>query len=160
MAGIEPGDVILKYNAQPIGPSSDLPTLVAIGKPGEKVAIEIWRNGKKLSLSAILAEAKDDVTASTSDETLASKGRLGIAVRALTPEEKREANLASGVLVEQASGPAARAGIEAGDVIVAVNGTQVKSVEQLKALVSKESKHVAVLIQRGGAKIFIPVKLG
>ncbi len=65
-----------------------------------------------------------------------------------------------GVVVEQAGGAAARAGIEAGDVIVSVNGTPVKSGEQLQSLVSKERKHLALLVQRGDEKIFIPVALG
>ncbi|CAN5181965.1 DegQ family serine endoprotease [soil metagenome] len=161
-AGIEPGDVILKFNSQPIGRSSELPAMVAAGRPGEKAAIEVWRNGRKLVLSATVGEAKDEVATAdnSSSEPSGSKGRLGIAARALTPAEKNEANLPAGVVVEQASGPAARAGIEPGDVIVAVNGTQVKSVEQLQSLVSKESRNLAVLVQRGGTKIFIPVKLG
>ena len=56
--------------------------------------------------------------------------------------------------------PAARAGIQAGDVILALNGTPVKSVEELKALVAKADHHVALLIQREDAKIFVPLNLG
>jgi serine protease Do len=159
-AGLEPGDVILKYNGQPIGRSGDLPALVGLGKPGDRATLEVWRAGKKLDLSATLTEAKETVASNDSNAGSAPQGKLGVAVRALTPEEKKEVSLASGVLVEQAIGPAARAGIEAGDIIISVNGTPVKTVEQLQALVSKESKHLALLIQREDAKIFVPVKLG
>jgi serine protease Do len=160
-AGIEPGDVILKYNGQPIERSGDLPALVGLGKPGDKVALEVWRAGKKVDLSTMLTEAKEETVASNDANAGGpAQGKLGVAVRSLTPEERKGASLASGVLVEKAIGPAARAGIEAGDIILAVNGTSVKTVEQLQALVSKESKHLAVLIQREDAKIFIPVKLG
>jgi serine protease Do len=78
----------------------------------------------------------------------------------LTPEEKKEARLASGVVVEQAAGRAARAGIEPGDVILSVNGTMVQSAAQLKELVAKESKHLALLVQRGDTRIFVPIALG
>ncbi|MDB5762908.1 MAG: peptidase [Herminiimonas sp.] len=159
-AGIQPGDVILKYNSQPITRSGDLPTLVGMGKPGEKAKLEVWRAGKKIELAATLSEAKELVAADDSGAGTAPQGKLGLAVRPLTPKEKNEANLSSGLVVEQTAGPAARAGIEAGDVIISVNGTPVKTIEQLQGLVAKESKHLALLVQRGDAKIFVPVTLG
>ncbi len=159
-AGLQAGDVILKYNGQPIARSGDLPALVGMSKPGDKAALEVWRGGKKIELTTTLSEAKDLAAADDGGAANPAQGRLGMAVRPLTPEEKREANLASGVVVEQTAGAAARAGIEAGDVIISVNGTPVKSVEQLQSLVNKQSKHLALLIQRGDAKIFIPVTLG
>ena len=159
-AGIEAGDVILKYNSQPIGRSGDLPSLVAMGKPGDKATLEIWRGGKKIDLTATLTESKDTAVADSSDESGAAQGKLGVVVRPLTAEEKSQSKLGSGLMVERAAGAAARAGIESGDVIVSVNGTAVKTVEQLQAIVAKQSKHLAVLVQRGEAKIFIPVKLG
>ena len=160
-AGVEPGDVILKYNGQTITRSGDLPALVGLGKPGDKAGIEVWRAGKKRDLSTTLSEAKESVAAD--DDAGADNvrpGKLGLAVRPLMPEEKQGAHIASGVVVEQVGGAAARAGIEAGDVIVSVNGTPVRSVEQLQSLLSKERKHLALLIQRGDEKIFIPVALG
>lgn len=159
-AGIEPGDVILKYNNQPIARSGDLPTLVGLGAPGDKATMEVWRGGKKIDLATTLTVAKDVTIAGDVGEKGVTQARLGVAVRALTDEEKRGAHLGSGVVVEQVAGAAARAGIEAGDVIVSVNGTAVKSVEQLQTLVAKDSKHLALLIQRSGEKIFIPVALG
>jgi serine protease Do len=159
-AGVEAGDVILKYNGKPIGRSSDLPALVGLGKPGDKATLEVWRAGKKLDLSTTLTEATKTVASNDPKAGGPTQGKLGVAVRPLTPEEKQEAHLTAGVVVEQVTGAAARAGIEAGDVILAVNGTQVKTVAQLQALIPKDSKQLAVLIQREDAKIFIPVKLG
>jgi serine protease Do len=158
-AGIETGDVILKYNSQPIGRSGDLPALVSMGRPGEKATLEVWRAGKKIELTATLGEAKGKQLADSSD-TGGSQGKLGVAVRPLTADEKNETKLAGGLMVEQASGPAARAGIVSGDVIVSINGTPVKTVGELQAIVGKQSKHLAVLVQRGESKIFIPVRLG
>ena len=88
------------------------------------------------------------------------KGKLGLALRPLQPDERAQASVAGGLLVEQAAGPAAKAGIQPGDVLLAVNGTQVKSVEQVRALLAKSDKSVALLIQRDGSKIFVPVRMG
>jgi serine protease Do len=160
-AGLEPGDVILKYNGQPIKRSGDLPALVGMGKPGDKANLEIWRGGKKLDLTATLSEARDRVAEDDSQGNGSdAKSRLGVAVRPLSPEERRTSQLASGLVVEQVAGAAARAGIEPGDVILAVNGAPIKSVEQLQSIMNKDGKQLAVLIQRGDEKIFIPVKLG
>jgi serine protease Do len=134
--------------------------LVSMAKPGDKVTLEVWRVGKKAALNATLTEAKDTVAANEPTAGNARGGKLGVAVRPLTPEERSEAKLGSGVLVEQVTGRAAKAGIEPGDVILSINGTPVKTVEQLQSLIAKESKHLALLIQRGEEKIFVPVALG
>ena len=159
-AGVEPGDVIQSYNGQPILRSGDLPALVGMSKPGEKASLTVWRAGKKVELSATLNAATDKLVAGEGGNQKATPGKLGVAVRALTPDERRQANLPAGVLVEQSAGAAARAGIQPGDVILAVNGTPVKSVTQLQELVAPRSTHMAVLIQRGEAQLFIPVTLG
>ena len=65
-----------------------------------------------------------------------------------------------GLVIEDATGPAANAGVQAGDVLISINGTAVKNVEQVRALVAASAKSVALLIQRGEDKIFIPVRLG
>lgn len=157
-AGIEPGDVILKYNSQPIVRSGDLPSLVEMAKPGDIVKLEVWRAGKKIELTATLAEAKDKISAEDSSTGGAPHGKLGVIVHALTPEEKSAFKLSSGLVVDEATGRAARAGIQAGDIILSVNGTQVKTVEQLRAIVSKEGKYFALLIKRDDVKIFVPIE--
>ena len=88
------------------------------------------------------------------------KAKLGIAVRPLSADEKRESDLSNGLVVQDVAGAAERAGVLPGDVIVAVNNTPVNSVDQLKSLVEKSGKTVALLVQRNDARIFIPVNLG
>jgi len=90
----------------------------------------------------------------------AAPSRLGVAVRALTPQEKNSSSLNHGLVVQQSSGPAANAGILPGDVILAVNGSPVSSPEQLKQIIAKAGSSVALLIQRNDAQIFVPVDLG
>ena len=88
------------------------------------------------------------------------EGRLGLAVRPLTTEEKKQTELASGVVVENVSGAAARAGIERGDVILRANGTEIANAETLRAQVAKAGKRVALLVQRGDQRMFVPVDIG
>ena len=95
----------------------------------------------------------------SADATSPEHGRLGLAVRPLNPDEQQQAGT-KGLLVKEASGPAARAGIQAGDLLLAVNGTPVESVAQLRAIVAKSGKTMALLIQRDDGKIFVPVNLG
>ena len=158
-AGLKPGDVILSYNGQPIAASGDLPSLVGMAKPGDRASLEVWRNGKKETLSATLAGDTEKVVAASGQED-APRGKLGVAVRPLSPEESRQVHLKGGLVVEDASGAAARSGIEPGDIIVAVNGTQVASAADLQKLVGEAGKQLAVLVQRGEEKIFLPVRLG
>jgi serine protease Do len=85
---------------------------------------------------------------------------LGVAVRPLTPDEKRRAEVSSGLLVEQAGGSAARAGIRQGDIILSVNGLPIDSVDQLRAVIAKAGKKAAILVERGDSRVFVPVDLG
>jgi serine protease Do len=86
--------------------------------------------------------------------------RLGLSLRPLSPQEMRGAGVEQGMVVEQAGGPAAQAGIEAGDVLVAINGKPVQSIEQIRNLLQNKPKSVALLVQRDGQMLFVPVKLG
>ena len=85
---------------------------------------------------------------------------MGLTVRGLSPEERKSAGVDGGLLIEETSGAAAAAGLQSGDIIVAVNSTPVKSVSQLRGLVQKSTKHLALLIQRDNSRIFVPVTLG
>jgi serine protease Do len=87
-------------------------------------------------------------------------GRVGLALRPLDPQERQAAGLRNGVVVEDVTGPAEAAGVEPGDIVLAVNGTAVGSVDQVRAAVAQSQKSVALLIQRGDDKIFVPIRLG
>ena len=158
-AGIEPGDVILKLNGQPLTDSNELPSMVAGIAPGTSVNLEIWRNHASKQLSVTLGAVEDKRTA-TNTATHEQGGKLGLAVRPLSPEERRQGNVPGGLLVERVSGPAAEAGIQPGDVVLAANGATVLSADELKSAVDKSKGHIALLIQRGEARIFVPVRVG
>ncbi|WP_313178581.1 PDZ domain-containing protein, partial [Massilia sp.] len=161
-AGLKAGDVVRKANGQTIVASSDLPGMLAVAKPGDKVALDVWREGKIVRLNATLANA-DDKPAPDEREDIAAadKGaKLGLVLRPLEPVERRQSGIASGLVIEDARGAAAIAGIAPGDVLLSVNGKPVSSVDQVRDMVGKSSKSVALLIQRGNERIFIPVRIG
>ncbi|MDI3380399.1 DegQ family serine endoprotease [Xenophilus aerolatus] len=158
-AGLQSGDVILKVDGQPIVSSGDLPAIIGQMTPGQKVSLEVWRKGAPEQLSAKLADASDKVQTAKADDA-AGQGKLGLALRPLQPQEKRETSLDSGLVVEDAQGPSALAGIQAGDVLLAINGTPAKSIDQVRQAVAKADKSVALLIQRGDDRIFVPVRIG
>ena len=161
-AGLEPGDVIRQIDGQTIVASGDLPAIIGQNLPGQKVQLTVWRQGQNKELTATLGDASDkpDKTASASaSPAAAGQGKLGLALRPLEPQEKREAGVVNGLLIEDSSGPAALAGVQAGDVLLTINGTPAASIEQVRAAVAKAGKSVALLIQRDGDKIFVPVRL-
>jgi len=157
-AGVEPGDVIVRFGDHLIAHSNELPADVADTRPGSSVKVEVIRKGSTKSFNITVGEMRDTNVAQ-SEEAATTQGRLGLAVRPLRPEEKRDSGVASGLIVENVSGAAARAGIQPGDVILQFNGTPVTTVEELRALVSKAGKNAALLVQRENGKIFVPVEL-
>jgi serine protease Do len=161
-AGLKAGDIIRKVNGQPIVASLDLPAIISMSRPGEKVKLDVWRDGKFIQVEAKLADASDKVAAADDEEAGPSdKGsKLGLALRPLDSNERRRSGIASGLLVEDADGAAATAGVRPGDVLLAINGKTVTTVEQVRDVVGKSTKSVALLIQRGGDKIFLPVRIG
>ncbi|HSV50893.1 MAG TPA: DegQ family serine endoprotease [Burkholderiaceae bacterium] len=160
-AGLQPGDVIRKVDGQRVVSSGDLPAIIGMAAPGDKVTLEIWRKGSAAEITARLVSA-DYKSAKVAEAAMApaGQGRLGLALRPLDPQERRESGILNGLLVQDASGPSAMAGVQAGDVLLAVNGSPVKDVNQVRAAVAKAEKSVALLIQRGESKIFVPVRLG
>jgi len=159
-AGLRSGDVILKFNDQAIVASSDLPAMLGQATPGETAKLEIWRQGKREQITAKLGDAADKPGVQVAQDEAADGGKLGLALRPLQAEEKRGSGIREGLVIEDAAGAAARAGVQAGDVLLAVNGTPVGSVEQVRALVAGADKSVALLVQRGRDRIFVPVRIG
>jgi serine protease Do len=158
-AGLQPGDIILKLNGKTIQNSSELPPLVADLKPGSEATLTLWRNKQARDVTLRVGETEDAKQAAGEPSELA-KSRLGLAVRPLTPQDLRQADVSGGLVVEQSAGPAARAGIQPGDVVLAVNGHPVKDAGQLRELTARADRHIALLIQRGNSRLFVPVDLG
>jgi serine protease Do len=158
-AGLRAGDVILSYGGEPIAESGDLPSRVAATKPGTAAALKVWRDGRETSLDVEVGEMPAERGAVVADAG-EPKGRLGVVVRPLEPAEAKRLGADGGVRVERVGGPAAKAGVRSGDVIVGVNGKPVTTPEDLKRAVDGARDRVALLVQRGDGRLFVPVPLG
>ena len=160
-AGLKSGDVILEVGGKPVERSNELPSLVASIDPGTKTNVVVWRNGERKTLPVTVGQLDDKVAAAPGPgNQQQSTGKLGLAVRPLTPAERKATQAEGGLVVENATGPAAQAGIRTGDVILGVNGENVKSVEELREAVSKAGDVVALLVQRNDARIYVPIRTG
>lgn len=165
-AGLEAGDVILKFDGKAINSSSDLPRVVGAIKPGKTANAEILRKGAIKTLPITVGEApseKDD--AANQNKGAATKpefNRLGLILRELAVPQKKKLNGKNGLLVADAQGAAAQAGIRRGDVVLGLNNSEIQSLEQFNKVLAAvpNGKTVAVLIQRDDSTLYVPVKVG
>jgi serine protease Do len=163
-AGIQASDVIVKFDNKDVDSSSELPRIVAATRPGSKVPVQVWRKGERKDLTVTVGETPEERTGKRqqsgkpSAEALA---KLGLSVAELTADQKRELNVAAGVLVENAEGAAGRAGIRRGDVILAVGNQEIKSVEDLNRLLAPgdRPRTVALLVKRGEGSLYVPLRI-
>jgi serine protease Do len=159
-AGLKPGDVITEVNGEPVERSGALSSLIGMSAPGERVKLKVWRDHAERTIEAKLGGAAAEDKELASADGASDHGQLGLSLRPLTREERREAKLDAGLVVEDVGGAAERAGIIAGDVLIAINGKTVQSVDQVKGVMAGHPKSVALLVQREGEQIFVPVKVG
>jgi len=159
-AGLKPGDVITEVNGEPVVRSGNLSSLIGMSAPGERVKLKVWRDRAERTIEAKLGSASSEGKTVADASASAERGSLGLSLRPLTSEEKRQAKVDSGLVVEDVDGAAERAGIQPGDVLLAINGKPVQSIEQVKSVMAGKPKSVALLVQREGEKIFVPVKVG
>lgn len=160
-AGLRPGDVITRYDGRPIARSDALPRAVAETAIGREVALTVVRDGKTERLTARIAKlAEPDQQAAKASEETPS---LGLIVEPLTPARARELELdeTRGLLVRgvEAAGVAAGAGIRTGDVIVEVDHEPVRTVADMRRLVTghQSATPILMLLHRGGAARFVAV---
>ena len=164
-AGIEASDVILKFDGKEVSSSSDLPRIVAQSRPGSKATAQVWRKGTARDVSVTVGEMPDEKTAQRPGRKDTKPGnvvaRLGLTLSELNSEQRKELGLSGGLLVEDAQGAAAKAGIRRGDVLLAINNQDVKSVDQLNQLIGQfeKARSVALLIRRGDSALYVPLRL-
>ncbi|WP_438393678.1 DegQ family serine endoprotease [Caballeronia sp. DA-9] len=165
-AGIQPGDIILKYNGHDVSTATDLPRMVGDTKPGTKATITVWRKGQSRELPITIAEMQPDkVTKAETKKPSPPKERapsnaLGIAVSDIPADQKKSLKITNGVQVDAVEGPAARAGFQKGDIILRIGDTDITSAKQFDAVAQNvdPSKMVAVLVRRGDNTQFVPLR--
>ncbi len=159
-AGLKTGDVVRKVNDKPVVTAADLAAIVGMLPPGEKVTLEVWRDGKVSQISASLGAMDKVAEAGAKGKGVETGPKLGLTVGPLEPKSGTSASSKDGVLVHESTGAAAAAGVRPGDLLLSVDGSKVKSAEDVKNALKDAGKSVALLVQRGEARIFVPVPLG
>jgi serine protease Do len=160
-AGLKTGDVVLGVNGKEISQLSELSGAIAATKPGNNARLQVWREGKSRDVDVKVAELLEQkIAAGKGGGDSQTSAKLGLTLRELAPDERAQLKTEGGLVVQSASGAAARAGIQQGDVILAFNDTPLKSIEQLKNLMKKTDKTIALLIQRDANRMYVPVQVG
>ena len=163
-AGIERGDVIVRFDGQPIDQMEDLPRRVALVAPGKKVDVVVRRGGKEKTFGVEVGKLEEgEKVASAEPESHQGAAVFGLRVQDLTAELSDELGVQGekGVVVTEVEGtsPAAKAGMRRGDVILEVNQTAVANVGEFKNATRNQDK-LLLLVRRGEATIFVAVKKG
>ncbi|SAK55993.1 peptidase S1C, Do [Caballeronia catudaia] len=164
-AGVQPGDIITKFNGVNVDTATDLPRMVGDTKPGTRTTLTIWRKGQTRDLPITVTEMQPDKVAKTEQKKAPqSKERasnsLGLAVSDIPADQKKALKLSSGVQVDAVEGPAARAGFQKGDIIMRLGDTDITSAKQFQEVAQglDASKMVAVLVRRGDNTQFVPLR--
>lgn len=162
--GLEAGDVIVKFDGKPIVVSSDLPRAVGAAKPGKTVVAEVLRKGSNKTLNITVGDMPSDPSeASPSSKPTAKPepNRIGLIVKEATPQQKKKLNGKNGLIVLDAQGAVAQAGVRRGDVILGLNNTEVQSLEQFNKQLAgfAAGKSVALLVLRGENTLYVPIKI-
>ncbi len=165
-AGVKPGDVVLGVNGKDIDRSAELSNAIAGIKPGDDARLKVWRGARETQLTAKVEQLEEPAQRAAKntapERNTPEDTKLGLVVRSLTTEEKRAVDTEGVVVVENVQGSAARAGLQPGDIILAVNNQQVRSVQDLRNKAEKLTKGepAALLVEREGNQLFVPIRAG
>jgi len=165
-AGIEAGDIITKVDGKPVDKSGDLPRIVGATRPGSKTTLELFRRGGVKTVQVTVAEFEPDTPtrAAQADSGASSAGKtaLGLTVSDLGEAARREMKLRGGVRVDAVTGAAARAGLREGDVVLALDNTEIADVRQFLAVAAKaeKSRAVSVMVRRGEWVNYLVIRPG
>ena len=168
-AGLEPGDVILKFDGKPINASADLPRLVAATKPGAHATVQVWRKGATRDIAVTVGEMVEEKPASSRQgrgpkPPEQQANRLGLVVSELNAEQKRELKMSSGLVIQDVRGTGSRADLRPGDIIIALISkgatTEIKTVDQFNKLLAlfEKGSNVTLLVRRGEMQTFVTIK--
>jgi serine protease Do len=157
-AGLLPGDIVTEFNSTSITRSAELIIRTGMAQPGETARITYWRDAALHSASVKLGTAMLALPESTREENEVESADLGLILRILTDEQRERLHIQNGLLIAGVSGASARAGLSPGDILLAVNSTPAKSIDQTSQLLSRGIEGVALLILRDGRSSFVCVE--
>jgi serine protease Do len=168
-AGIQPGDVIQRFDGKPVVQASDLPRIVGLTKPGSRVLVQLWRAGASKELSLVVGEMQiDEKIAANAAKRQGRPGamanRLGLVLRELGPEQRRALGVNGGLLVEDVRNAGVRTELRPGDLIraIVVKGvqTELTTVDQFNSLLNKFERNetITLWVRRGETQVFITIR--
>jgi serine protease Do len=158
-AGLRSGDVLMGMGGQTIEYAGDLAAFIGIALPDQSVSIDVWRAGAKVTVQALMDGPEAPAAPRPAANPSFADTRLGLALRPLRPDEAGETGSRLGLVVEAVSGAAERAGVMPGDLLLAIDGEPVSTVAQATLAANWSGRSVALLVQRAGRKVFLPVRL-
>ncbi|MDP2783705.1 MAG: DegQ family serine endoprotease [Sulfurimicrobium sp.] len=160
-AGLVASDVVLKFDGKTVESSSELPRLVAAVKPGKRVLLQVWRKGASKDVALIVGELPGEKGGGRSAKLGKATGKLGLSLSELGDVQKKELKISNGLLVEDAEGAAAQAGVISGDIILSVNNQDVKGLQQFAELLNQygPGQVVALRILRGDRSMFVTIRI-
>ena len=156
-AGLMVGDIVIAIDGKELANANELPIKISTMKPGTKTTLTVLRDGKEKKIAVTVAETPSEGTVQTND-TKNAQGKLGVSVRELSAEEKKELELQNGLVITEVRGAAAKAGLMPRDIILSANGKTINNSGDLIDVV-KKAKKVALLVQRQQSRIFIAIDL-
>ncbi len=163
--GLLPSDIIIQFDGKPIRSREDLPRVVGATKPGHEVPVSVWRKGKSTQLNFAVGEMPSDSPngmrpASRRLGSDTPSAKIGLSLKNLKDDQKKELDIKGGVLIEDTNGAAAKAGLQAGDVILSINNVDVSSLEEFNRTLAgvADKKAIALLVRRGDSSRFITLK--
>ena len=161
-AGVEGGDVITKFDGKTVERFTDLARIVGATKPGTKATMQVFRNGSFRDLSVVVGELREPAAAASEPGEPKAANAFGLTLGDLPADQRKALKLRGGVLVERADGPAARAGLRSGDVIVSIDNTDVTNAKQATALLGKldKAKVVSMVVRRDEQSSIVLVRPG
>lgn len=167
-AGIEQGDVILKFDGKAVTNSADLPRIVGSTRPGTKIQLQVWRKGAVKDLTVVVAEIPKEKSSARNVKSQKpaeqSFNRLGLILSEPSAEQKRELKITSGLIIEDVKGNGSRADLRPGDIILSLiargESTEIKTVEQFNKLLAQleKSPNISLLVKRGEMQTFVTLK--
>ena len=159
--GLHPGDVVLAADGEPVVTSNDLARHIGFADPGGLLNLNVWRNGRAADVRVPLVAADAaPAPAPRRDAERLSRGTMSLTLRPLADDELGAAGAGVGLMVEQATGSSALAGVQPGDILLAINDQPLASVAQARVALAHADRAVALLIQRPDARLFVPIRLG
>ena len=158
--GLRPSDVVLAFNGKKVSDSSELPRLIDATKPGTRVALQVWRNQGVREVGVVVGELPGDKPVPVRTPAK-NANKVGLVLSELTPEQEQQYGVTAGLLVQEAQGAAALAGVRRGDIILALGRQATSGVEQFNQLISEHEagRSVPMLLRRGNNVLYVALGL-